>query len=147
MSDLASDPDIARIESFCRNVVGTAGNLIEWEWDYKFLLMIGVLDLERGEDVREILENTLSHRFQHDTETIPRPVVEVLGGLGGLRSGQLMLTSDPGLDPMIFCAWWPWRRQPKVSLRMSCWSAKLEGQARSEFRRMFRNWFERPDAA
>ena len=56
MSDLASDPDIVRIETFCRNVVGAAGKLIDWEWDHKFLLMIGVLDLERGETVREILE-------------------------------------------------------------------------------------------
>lgn len=131
----------ADVENRCREFIAATREQLNWEWDSRFLLMLAVLESRDNEDVAPLLEACFGHRFAHDSE-LPAPARDILGGIGGLRSRQYLLTTDPEQDPLLFCAWWPWGGGGKVSLRFGVWSAQLQGGARSELRDAFRHWFE-----
>jgi hypothetical protein len=138
---MSTDESIADLESRCREFVAATLEQLSWEWDGRFLLMLSVLEARHREDVEPLLARCFPHRFAHDTANLPAPVRDVLGGIGGLRPRQYILSTDPEADPVLFCAWWPWGTGGKISLRFGCWSAKIHGPARTELRESFRRWF------
>jgi hypothetical protein len=81
------------------------------------------------------------HTFTADQPDLSRAVNDVISGLGGLRAGQRLFVSAPDGDPMIFGAWWPWRGNQKISLRLGVWSARLQGPERRDLGQAFRDWF------
>ncbi len=136
-----SEDMTAEIESRCRDFVAATRESLTWEWDGRFLLMLAVLESKNFDEVNPEVERCFGHKWAHDSE-LPAAARDILGGIGGLRSRQYLLTTDPEQDPMLFCAWWPWGGGGKVSLRLGCWSAHIQGPARTDLRERFKTWFE-----
>jgi hypothetical protein len=61
--------------------------------------------------------------------------------LGGLMPGQLLFTSDPNQDALIFCAWWPWGDGKTISIRVGLYYMKLSDSEKAEQINHLKGWF------
>jgi hypothetical protein len=115
----------------------------EWSWDDRFLMMLLVFESRHSDVVTEALTDALPQAWEggSDEADRPRAIYHVVSGLGGLRRGQVLRTTDSELDPMLFAAWWPWRDGSRISLRVGIHSARVQGDERNELSRSFRSWF------
>ena len=134
--------ELAPIEKPCRNLAAAMREHSDWTWDDRFLMMLAVVPARLQDDVRDLLAKELTHHWEGGGQEIPRSVEAVVSGLGGLRQGQQLFTSDPAQDPVVFGAWWPWRNRQNVSVRVGVWSARLKGEDRKQLTKTFRQWFD-----
>ena len=65
----------------------------------------------------------------------------VNANFGGLRPGQMLFTSDPNRDSLVFCMWWPWGNGKEISLRIGPAYRDLSDLERSQKVELFRLWF------
>ena len=73
-----------------------------------------------------------------DSSSASDLVKGVLDGLGGIREGQLLFTSNPDRLPMLFGAWWPWGNGETVSLRIGFDVGSAESASLTE---KLKSWF------
>ena len=55
-------------------------------------------------------------------------------------TGQTFFVLDPGADPMMYAAWWPWGSRLKFSLRVSC-VARAETIIKTDPQARLKGWF------
>lgn len=133
--------EVNELESKVRELAATNPDLLKWSWDDRFLMMLAVVEKGEEPEVRDVVRQHFPHTFTADQPDLSRSVNDVIAGLGGLRSGQRLFVSSPNEDPMVFGAWWPWRGNQKISLRLGVWSARMQGPERRDLGRSFRDWF------
>jgi hypothetical protein len=100
--------------------------ILSWKWDSRFETVSAEFAAGKKENIRAILERSLGITW--DSSNIgnaPDVVREIDSHFGGLRSGQLLFTSDPEREPVIFCAWWPWGSGKTISIRIGSSRRKL----------------------
>jgi hypothetical protein len=103
--------------------------MLEWKWDGRFGAILAEFPLESKAAVLEILDRYLVCRW--DSGTIgeaPEAVKKVKGHLGGLMSGQLLLLSDLDVEPLLYCAWWPWANGQTISIRVGLYRETSDGE-------------------
>jgi hypothetical protein len=136
-----TDANLSEIENRCKDFVSATREFLQWEWDGRFLLMLSVMESHHREEIEPLVQQCFGHKWSREDD-LPAAARDILGGIGGLRARQYLLTTDPASDPMLFCAWWPWGGGGKVSLRFGAWSALVQGTARADMRESFKTWFE-----
>jgi hypothetical protein len=115
---------------------------LSWKWDSRFETALADFAAGEKESIRAILERSL--RITWDSSNIgnaPDVVREIDSHLGGLRSGQLLFTSDPEREPVIFCAWWPWGGGKTISIRIGSSCKKLSDSEKAGKIQLFRREF------
>ena len=116
--------------------------ILSWKWDSRFETALADFAAGEKESIRAILERSL--RITWDSSNIgnaPDVVREIDSHLGGLRSGQLLFTSDPEREPVIFCAWWPWGGGKTISIRIGSSCKKLSDSEKAGKIQLFRREF------
>jgi len=131
---------IESVEKSCRDLVTATSGKLEWEWEQRMLVMLSVFEPKNDADTATAVETAFPHRWEGMSTDFPDSVGVIVRGLGGLRAGQALLSSDPTVEPVLYCAWWPWGGGSRVSLRVGCWAADKNREA--EIEKAFRTWFE-----
>lgn len=99
-------------------------------------------DIDDRDRVRAILDKYLD--FAWDISNIleaPDTVQAVNSGLGNLREGQMLMSSDTDRDACILCAWWPWGNGKTISIRIIPTCKRLTYSEREEVKEVFKSWF------
>ena len=138
MHDL-NEPDI---ESVCKGLQSAFEGTMSWEWDSRFETVLAKFSVDDGDSVRAVLARDLSTVW--DSSNIgeaPALVRTIDSRLNGLVSGQLLFTSDPNQDAVVFCAWWPWGDGKTISIRVAPAYKELSGSQAAEQAKLFRGWF------
>ena len=113
---------LSSLQAACSQIKDAAGGALAWEWDTRFGAVLTAFDSERERDVLAVLDEVFDKVWSAaELRAAPAQVSQVARSLGGLRSGQMLLTAfvdSPG--PMLYCAWWPWGSGARISVRIGC---------------------------
>ena len=116
---------------------------LEWKWDSRFGTVLAEFPVDKKAEVLGLLEGSLVSSWDSATiKDAPEIARDVVKGLGGLMSGQLLLLSDPADDVLIYCAWWPWGNGQTVSIRIGLFSASGLDADRKALTTVLRGWFK-----
>lgn len=108
------------IKALCKELLEDFEQVLSWKWDGGFNALIAEFSTDKQDEVREVLERHLS--FKWDSNSIrkaPAKVKTKSGDLGDLRDNQLLFTTDPEGNVLIFAAWWPWGNGEVISVRIA----------------------------
>lgn len=138
MADL-SEP---HIESICRELSHAFQGVLTWKWDKRFETVLAEFSADKKENVRAILERYLSATWDSsNVGNAPDIVRAIESDFGGLWPGQLLFTSDPKRDALIFGTWWPWGDGKEISIRIGPSYRTLADSKRDEKIQLFKSWF------
>ena len=136
------DLNNSNLENVCREFISAFQATLSWKWDSRFETVLAEFFVDNKDRVREILERYLSIAWDSSNIGKAPDVVRMIAGhLGGLRSEQLLFTSDPNQDALIFGAWWPWGDGNTISLRVAPFDKRLSDSEMSELIKLFKGWF------
>ena len=127
-------------ERVAAQLVEGGRELLRWEWDGRFSAALAVVKAPGHEPVLELLARLFP--FAWDSTSVaraPEPVRAVADDWG-LKAGQRLFTLDPGDDPLLFAAWWPWGNGNTFSVRVGC-IADDEAAEKADPDAQLRRWF------
>ena len=110
----------AQIKELCKELLDDFERVLSWQWDSGFNALVAEFSTAKQDEVRSVLERHLG--FKWDSLSIrkaPELIKIKSGDLGDLRDNQLLFTTDPAGNVLIFAAWWPWGNGEVVSVRIT----------------------------
>ena len=136
------DPNKSGLENDCKKLFSAFQGVLSWKWDSRFETVLAEFRADNKGSIRPILERYVSIPWDiSNIGNAPDIVRTINSHLGGLRSGQLLFTSDPNRDAFIFCAWWPWGDGKTISIRIAPSYKKVLDSEKAEKIQLFKGWF------
>jgi hypothetical protein len=130
------------LENMCREFSGAFQKRLSWKWDSRFETVLAEFSVDDQEGVRKVLDRYLSMTWDRSTVgSAPDIVQTITSDFGGLMPGQLLFTSDPSLDALLFCAWWPWGDGKTISIRVAPSTTKPLDSEKGEQNEALKGWF------
>jgi hypothetical protein len=137
-----SDPGKSEIENGCKDLQKAFQGILSWKWDGRFETVLAEFGVKKKDQIRAVLQGTLRNSWEGSSiGKAPAPVQSVSGRLGGLRPGQLLMTSEPQGDAFLFCAWWPWGDEKTISIRIAPAYPNVPPAERAEHAGQLKSWF------
>jgi len=110
-------PDLEKVS---RELLSASWGVFSWKWDHRFEAFLAEFSADNGYELRAILERDFSKVWDSlNIREAPDIVKMCNNNFGGLRSGQLLFTTDPSQNVFVFGAWWPWGDGETISLRIA----------------------------
>jgi hypothetical protein len=132
----------AEYERMCKELSNMFQGALAWKWDNRFEAVLTEFNTEKKAPIRDLLDRHLNYIWDRSMiDKAPEAVRKITGKLGGLMTGQLLFTSDPEQDAVIFCAWWPWGDGGTVSIRIAPAYVLLSELEKSELIKQSKTWF------
>ena len=139
---MVKDLNNSGLENVCRELAGAFPGILSWQWDNRFETVLAEFGVDNIDRVHATLVRNLGNIWDSSTIAKAPGIVQVIiSHLGGLKSGQLLFTSDPSLETVIFCAWWPWGDGKTISIRFGQAFRELSDPQKSVHVKQFRDWF------
>ncbi len=136
------DYDTSLLEKKCRWIIDNLGDQLTWKWDNRFKTILAEFDVKDTESIKSKLSRQMDIAWTHDnTGSAPDPIRIIIDYFGGLNPGQKLFTTDPSIDGILLCAWWPWGNGKTISIRLALFSDSLSDDQNSELTLEFRRWF------
>jgi hypothetical protein len=130
------------MENDCKELCKAFQGVLSWKWDSRFETVLAEFSGKKKEDIRAVLDRYLHTTWDGSSMgNAPDPVRAIDNRLGGLRPGQLLLTSDPSGEAFIFCAWWPWGDGKTISIRIAPSYQNIANAEKAEKTRLLKSWF------
>ena len=137
-----SDQDKSDVETVCGEFLRAFQGSLSWKWDGRFETVLAEFGADNKDNVRAILERHLGAIWDSSSIAGAPDIVRTVNiRVARLRSGQLLFTSDPNRDALIFCAWWPWGDGKTISIRIAPFFRKLSASETAEKIQLFKRWF------
>lgn len=122
----------SELKEVCREFLTASWGVFSWKWDSRFEAFLAEFSANDGDKFRAILERDLSMVWNvSNIREAPDTVQVCNDNFGGLRSGQLLFTSDPGRDVFVCGAWWPWGDGETISLRIASPAKELQHEKKT----------------
>jgi hypothetical protein len=130
------------LENDCKELSSAFRGVLSWKWDSRLETVLAEFGADKKDGIRAILERSLPVAWDSSNIGKAPDIVRTINGhLGGLRSGQLLFTSDPKGGALVFCAWWPWGDGKTLSIRLAPFYQKLSGPEKAEKIQLLKGWF------
>lgn len=134
--------DTSVLEKRCRWIIGSLGGQLNWKWDERFDTILAEFNIKDTEGIRQKLSRQMDIVWdRNNADQAPEPIHIIIDYFGGLHPGQQLFTSDPNIDGILLCAWWPWENGRTVSIRIAVFADSLSDEQNDELVRIFRGWF------
>lgn len=135
--------DTSLLEKRCRNLIDTLGDTLTWKWDDRFETILAEFDVNQRETIQSLLSKEMDIVWHpEDTSRAPELVHILINYFGGLNPGQQLFTSNPDIDGILLCAWWPWGNGKTISIRLAVFADSLSDEENEELTRIFKTWFK-----
>jgi hypothetical protein len=142
MGTIVSNPHKSDVEKVCGEFLRAFQGALSWKWDGRFETVLAEFGVDNKDSVRAILERHLNLIWDSSNiASAPDTVRTINIRVVRLRSGQLLFTSDPSRDALVFCAWWPWGDGKTISIRIAPFFKKLSGSETAAKIQLFKGWF------
>jgi hypothetical protein len=90
-----------------------------WSWDPRLLCCTSSFTTEQEPQARQATQLALQQEWTSATIARgPQPLRDVVERAGGIRQGQLALSTGPVSGLLVYGLWWPWGDAETVSLRV-----------------------------
>jgi hypothetical protein len=130
------------IENICRELSSAFQGTLIWKWDNRFETVLAEFGIDKKDAIRAILERHLSVTWDSaNVGNAPDIVRTIESHFGGLWPGQLLFTSDPKREALIFGTWWPWGDGKEISIRIGPAYRTQTDSKRDEKFQQFKAWF------
>jgi len=137
-----NDLNKSDVENVCRELLRGFQGVLSWQWDGRFETVLAEFSVDNKDSIRAILERCLSNIWDSSNIGYAPDIVRTINiRVGKLRSGQLLFTSDPSREALIFGAWWPWGDGKSISIRIGPFYKKISDSERAEKIQLFKSWF------
>ena len=134
--------DTSILEKRCRWIIDILGEQLTWKWDDRFETVLAEFDVKDTEIIRKKLSRQMDIVWdQENTNQAPDLIHIIIDYFGGLLPEQQLFTSDPNIDGILLCAWWPWKNGQTISIRLAVFADSLSDEQNDELTRIFRSWF------
>ncbi len=141
-SPLMQNLTYSDLEKACTDFVATFQGILSWKWDDRFNVVMAEFDISDESDVLTSLEYYFGYYWDASTICAAPPAIQgVVRRLGGLNSGQLLLSSNPNKDVFLYCVLWPWGCGKKISIRLSSSGAAVGQEAKPLQTQHLKEWF------
>jgi hypothetical protein len=115
------------LEKVSRELLTASWGIFSWKWDHRFEAFLAEFSADHGDEFRAILERDFSKVWDSSIIREAPDIVKICdNNFGGLRSGQLLFTTDPSQDVIVCGAWWPWSDGKTISLRIASPAKELQ---------------------
>ncbi len=136
------DLNKSNLENVCIELLSAFQGILSWKWDSWIEAVLAEFGVGDKDSIRAILERYLGNTWDSSNIAKAPDIVQMINGnLGGLRPGQLLFTSEPNQDAIIFGAWWPWGDGKTISIRIAPSYKKLSDSEKAEQIELFKGWF------
>ena len=123
-------PDLEKVS---REVLSASWGALSWKWDQRFEALLAEFPAHNGDEFRAILERDFGNVWDSSNISEAPDIVQMFNNnFGGLRSGQLLFTTDPSQDVFVCGAWWPWGDGKTISLRIASPAKELQHERRPD---------------
>ena len=130
------------LEKVSRELLSASWGVFSWKWDHRFEAFLTEFSADNRDEFRAILERDFSNVWDSSNIRKAPDIVKMCSNyFGGLRSGQLLFTSDPSQDIVIFGAWWPWGNGETISLRIASPSKEIQYEKKTGFFKRLKDLF------
>jgi hypothetical protein len=108
------------LEKVSRELLNASWEVFSWKWDNRFEALLAEFSADNGDEFRAILKRDFSNVWDSSNIREAPDIVQMCNNnFDGLRSGQLLFTTDPSQDVFVCGAWWPWGDGKTISLRIA----------------------------
>lgn len=129
-------------ENVCRELSSTFQGVLSWKLDDRFQTVLAEFNVDNKARIHDALLRRLDRIWDSSNiETAPEVVQTIISTFGGIMPGQLLFTSDPGQDALVFCAWWPWGNGETISIRLAPFYQKPFDSDRAGQIQRLKEWF------
>jgi len=129
-------------EAICRELSSKLQGVLTWKWDDHFQTVLAEFKIDNKARIHDPLVRCLDRTWDSSNiETAPEVVQAIVSTFGGIMPGQLLFTSDPDQDALVFCAWWPWGNGETISIRLAPFYQKSPDSDRAEWTQRLKEWF------
>jgi hypothetical protein len=123
-------PDLEKVS---KEVLSASWGALSWKWDQRFEALLAEFPAVNGDEFRAILERDFGNVWDSSNISEAPDIVKMFNNnFGGLRSGQLLFTTDPSQDVFVCGAWWPWGDGETISLRIASPAKELQHERRPD---------------
>jgi hypothetical protein len=137
-----NDGQWSDIERACRELVAGNATRLRWSWDGRFGAALATFPASDADAALAALGLCLPSRWDHGTVGLaPAAVQDLAEAIGGVRSGQWILSTDPAGDILVVGAWWPWGGGQTLSIRLFPVATGTSLPLQDELTAAFRGWF------
>ena len=120
------------LEAVFSELLSASWDVFSWKWDDHFEAFLAEFPADDGGEFRAILERDFSKVWDSSNIREAPDIVQACNDkFGGLRSGQLLFTTDPGQDAFACGVWWPWGNGETISLRIVSPDRKFQHEKRT----------------
>ncbi len=132
----------SHIEESVQTLVENAKGVLSWSWEERFNAALAQFQAKDKDAILDHMRPPFKAVWDSTqiNESPPR-ILKICNSLGGLRPGQLLLTTDPDVDILLFGAWWPWGGGDTISIRIIPNIENLDETVAAEFTAAFKGWF------
>ena len=116
--------------------------LLTWSWDEHFFAVLAQFSVNDKDKVLGVLTRFLDATWDESgVKKAPEIVVQLAEDMGGVRAGQLLLTTDASKNVFVFGAWWPWQDGQTISLRVAPYWDELSDSESDDLLEAFKACF------
>ena len=134
--------DTSLLEKRCRWIIENLGDKLKWKWDSRFDTILAEFNIKETDTIKEKLSHQMDVEWNPgNTGSAPELIHIIIDYFGGLNPDQQLFTSDPDIDGILLCAWWPWGNGKTISIRLAVFADSLSDEENDELTRIFRGWF------
>ncbi len=136
------EQDQSVFENICKGFISEFNGILSWKWDGRFETVIGEFNKDNKDKVHNFLIQHLGNVWNNlNIDDAPDSIKIINRQLGGLEEGQILFTSDPEKDDLIFCAWWPWGDDQTISIRIAPSYNNFSELEKTELVSVIKSWF------
>ncbi|MFH1245522.1 MAG: hypothetical protein V1662_03475 [Candidatus Omnitrophota bacterium] len=129
----------SNIEKICKELLNAFQGILSWEWDSRFETALAIFPVNGQDKILAILKQYLNTSWDiSNINKAPKAVQTINKNLSGIQKKQILFTSAPNQECLIFCAWWPWTNAETISLRVAPFCSKMK---QDELTPLFKEWF------
>jgi hypothetical protein len=115
------------LEKVSRELLAVSWGIFSWKWDHRYEAFLTEFSVDKEDEFRGILERDFRKVWDSLNISEAPDIVQMCNdNFGGLRSGQLLFTTDPSQDVFVCGAWWPWSDGKTISLRIASPAKELQ---------------------
>jgi hypothetical protein len=91
-----------------------------WSWDNRFACLASTISQASSAEGWQAAQALFPHTWDGRTvRTAPPSVAKVSVETGGVRAGQVLLSTDAVDDLLVYGLWWPWGEEgSSISMRV-----------------------------
>ena len=138
------NPEIlSQLEKRCKNIHSELSTLLFWKLDDRFDIPLSEFSKEHAEKVHSIISKEFDTSW--DSKTIkkaPKPVRKIAKALSGIQENQLLFTTNPDPEIILFATWWPWGNNEKISVRVGVSCEGKMAVSEIELTLNIKKWFD-----